>query len=53
MLKLRKLFKTGLSDYHKLISVVMESGIFCRPSWKKVYISYKNFDLEYFNIALR
>ena len=53
MFKLSKLFETGLSDHHKLISVVTESGIFCRPSRKKVYMSYKNFDFEYFNFALR
>ena len=44
MLKLSKLFETGWSD-HKLISVVMKSIIFRGPPRKKVYRSYKNFDL--------
>ena len=41
--KLSTLFDTGLSDHHKLISVVMKSGIFRGPPRKKVYKSYKNF----------
>ena len=53
MFKLGRLFETGLSDHHKLISVVMKSGIFRGPSRKKAYRSYKNFDLEHFNIALK
>ena len=36
-----------------IISVVMKSGIFRGPHRKKVYRSYKNFDLEHFNIALK
>ena len=51
--KLRRLFKTGWSDYHKLISVVTKSVIFRGPPRKKFYTSYKNFDLEHFNIALK
>ena len=31
----------------------MKSGIFHGPPRKKVYRSYKNFDLEHFNIALK
>ena len=53
MFKLSRLFETGLSGHHKLISVVMKSGIFLGPPRKKVYRSYKNFDLEHFNIALK
>ena len=53
MFKLSRLFETGLSDHHKLISVVMKSGIFRGPPRKKVYRSYKNFDFEHFNIALK
>ena len=58
MFKLSRLFETGLSHHHKLISVVMKSGIFRGPPRKKVYRSYKNFysehfDLEHFNIALK
>ena len=52
MFKLSRLFETGLSDHHKLISVIMKSGIFRGPLRKKVFMSYKNFDLEHFNIAL-
>ena len=52
MFKLSRLFETGLSDHHKLISVIMKSGIFRGPLRKKVFMPYKNFDLEHFNIAL-
>ena len=31
----------------------MKSGIFRLALWKKVYRSYKTFDLEHFNIALK
>ena len=51
--KLSRLFGTGLSDHHKLISVVMKSGIFRGPPRKQSYRSYKNFDLEHFNIVLK
>ena len=51
--KLSRLFETGLSDHHKLISVVMKSGVFRGPPRKKVYRSYKKFDLEHFNITLK
>ena len=53
MFKLSRLFETGLSDHHKLISVVMKSGVFRGPPRKKVYRSYKKFDLEHFSIALK
>ena len=56
MFRLNRLFKIRLSDHHhKLISVdmSMKPGIFCEAPQKKVYISYKNFDLEHFNIALK
>ena len=53
MFRLSRLFETGLSDHHKLISVVMKSGVFRGPPRKKVYRSYKKFDLEHFNIALK
>ena len=42
MFKLNRLFETGLPDHHKL-------GIFRGPPRKKVYRSYKIFDLEHFN----
>ena len=44
-------FETGLSDHHKLISVIMKSGIFKRPPKKKMYQSYKKFDRECFIFA--
>ena len=56
MFRLNRLFKIRLSDHHhKVISVdmSMKPGIFCEAPQKKVYISYKNFDLEHFNIALK
>ena len=52
MFKLSRLFKTG-SDHHKLISLVIKSGIFPGPLRKKVSRSYKNFDSERFNTALK
>ena len=51
MFKLSRLFETGLSDHHKLISVVMKSGIFRGLHRKKVYRSCKNFELKHFNIT--
>ena len=36
MLKLSRLFETGLPDHHKLISVVMKSGILCGPLQEKI-----------------
>ena len=48
MFKLSRLFETGLSDHHQLISVVMKSGIFRGPPRKKVYRSYKNLDFKHF-----
>ena len=51
--KLSRLFETGLSDHHKLIFVVMKSGVFRGPPLKKVCKSYKKFDLEHFNIVLK
>ena len=53
MFKLSRLFETGLSDHHKLISVVMKSGVFRGLPRKKICRSYKKFDLEHFNIALK
>ena len=44
MFKLSRLFETGLSDHHKLISVVMKSGVFRGPPRKKNDRSYKKFD---------
>ena len=51
MFKLSRLFETGLSHHHKLISVVMKLGIFRGPPRKKFYRSYKKFNLEHFDIA--
>ena len=53
MFKLSRLFETGFSDHHKLVSVVIKSGVFRGPPRKKVYRSYKKFDLEHFNITLK
>ena len=41
------------SDTPTCSSVVMKLGIFRGQPRKKVYRSYKNFDLEHFNIALK
>ena len=35
MLKLSRLFETGLPDHHKLISVVMKSGMLCGKKIQK------------------
>ena len=46
-------FETGLSDLHRLISMIMKSGIFKGPPKKKIYWSCKKFDHECFSNALR
>ena len=53
MFKVSRLFGTGLSDHHKLISVDMKSGIFRGSPRKQGYRSYKKFDSEHFNVALK
>ena len=53
MFKLSRLFESGSSDHHKLISAVMKSGIFRGPPRKKVYSTYKNFALEHFKMGLK
>ena len=53
MFQLSRLFETGLSDHHKLISVVMKSGISSGLPRKNVCSSCKNFDWKHFNIALK
>ena len=56
MFRLNRLCKIRLLDHHdKLISVgmSMKRVIFCEAPQKKVYRSYKNFDLGHFNIALK
>ena len=53
MFKLSRLFGTGLSDHHKLISAVMKSDIFRESSRRKVCIPCKDVDLEHFDIAFK
>ena len=53
LFKLSKTFETGLSDHHKLISTIMEPGSFKGSSRRKVYRSYKHFDIILFKIALQ
>ena len=53
VIELIRLFETGLSDQHKLISIVMKSGIFRLALLKKADRSDKTFDLEHFNIVLK
>ena len=50
LFKLSKTFETGLSDHHKLISTIMKSGSFKGSPRKKVYRSYKYFDIDLFKI---
>ena len=52
LFKLSKTFETGLSDHHKSISTTMKSGSFKGFLRKKVYRSYKCFDINLFKIAL-
>ena len=40
------MFETWLPDHHKLIQTVIKSGSFRGPPRKKVYTSYRNFDVE-------
>ena len=46
------MFETILSDHYKLISTIMKSGGFKGSPRKKVYRSYKHFDIDLFKIAL-
>ena len=46
-------FETGLSDHRTPISTIVKSRILKGPPEKKIYWSYKKFDNDYFNIALR
>ena len=56
-------FETGLSDHHKVISTIIESGtfkgnlvflkVFFTHLRKRFYRSDKKFDNEYFSNALR
>ena len=48
-----KTFENDFSDHHKLVSIIIKSGSFRGPPKYKLYKSYKNFDLENFNIALK
>ena len=50
LFKLSDNFETVLADHHMLISTIMKSGNFKRPSKKKLHRSYKNLDV--FNNAL-
>ena len=47
------MFETWLPDHHKLIQTVIKSGSFRGPPRKKVYTSYRNFDVDFFNEALQ
>ena len=53
LFKLSKTFETELSDHHKLISTIMKSDSFKGSLQKKVYRSYKYFDIDLFKIALQ
>ena len=53
MFRTSKTLESGLSDDHKLVLTIMKSSSFRGPPRKKIYRSYKNFDLAYFNIALK
>ena len=53
MFKLSKTFESGLWDHHKLVSTIMKSGRFSGPPRKNINRSYKIFDFECFNIALK
>ena len=53
LFKLSRLFGTGLTNHHRLISVVMKSGLFLGPPQKKFTDLTKNFTLEHFSIALK
>ena len=52
MYKLSNTFKTGISDHHKLISTVAISGSFKDRPRKKIYRSYRSFDIETFRKML-
>ena len=46
-------FETGLSDYHKLVCTILESGGFKVAPIEKIYRSYKMFDVNNFKYILK
>ena len=52
LFKLSDNFEIGLSDHHMFISTIMKSENF-KGTPQKLYRSYKNFNLDVFNNALK
>ena len=48
LFQLSNTFETGLSDHHKLICTILKSGGFKGAPIKKIYRSYKTFDVDQF-----
>ena len=53
LFKLSNTFKTSLSDYHKLVCTILKSGGFKGAPIKKIYCSYKTFDVSNFKNTLK
>ena len=53
MFKTSKTFESGLSDHHKLVSIITKPCGFRDPPRKNVCRFYKNFGFACFNTALK
>ena len=53
LFKLPDNFKTGISDHHQLIATIMKSDSLKGSQLKKIYITYKNFDINISNHTLK
>ena len=53
LFKLSNNFETGLSDHHKLVCTILESGGFEGAPIEKIYRSYKTFHVSNFKNTLK
>ena len=53
LFKLTNTFETGISDHHKLVSIILKSGSFKGTHKIKIYRLYKKLDLKNFNRILK
>ena len=53
LFQLSNTFDTGLSDHHKLICTILKSGGYKGAPIRKIYRSYKTFDVDSFQEILK
>ena len=46
------IFETGVSDHHKMISIIMKPNFVMESSRRKYYQKYFKFDIDYFSSEL-